>query len=335
MIMLIVVDSIVLFLVAWELIGLFSFLLIGFWSTRSETLSSAIKAVATNRVGDLFLFIFVLVSLNYDITSFSQLVSYNVGRIPLIDKGVLCFSLLIGASGKSAQVGLHGWLLSAMEGPTPVSALMHAATLVTAGALLLIKAQIILTGYLWVAVLIGGLTAFFAGLACVFEKDFKALVAYSTCSQLGFVFVAIGCERYELALLHLANHAIFKATLFFAAGLVIHVYKNQFVGLRKLRLNLPLAVFGIVVSSISLAGLPFSSGFFTKEFIFTASADFNYLFEHLLILLVALGQFFSILYTARIVYILFLADRSVQNVSLVLIGSAGYKIMQSVLFIFA
>jgi NADH:ubiquinone oxidoreductase subunit 5 (subunit L)/multisubunit Na+/H+ antiporter MnhA subunit len=295
-------DSFFIFFAAWEAVGLCSFLLIGFWTSRQNATAAAMKAVTMNRVTDVFLFLgFAYAQKGASSVSFSQLGEFTLCDSTLGRLAALCF--IFAACGKSAQVGFHAWLLTAMEGPTPVSAWMHAATLVTAGVILLIKASWAIMPLLWVALFVGVATAGFCGFAACFETDFKAIVAYSTSSQLGFMFMLVAAARNEAVFGHLANHAIFKALLFWAAGIFTHMYGGQYIYSKSAAWLAPLVCTALVVGSISLWGLPFTAGFYTKEYIVflpLARAEF------LWVLLVALSLFVqlcSIVYTARLLVV--------------------------------
>ena len=256
----------------WEGIGISSYLLINFWFTRIQANKSAIKALTVNRVGDMFLSVgffalfWLFGNLDYS-TVFSLSPFMNESAITMI--GLL---LLLAAMGKSAQLGLHTWLPDAMEGPTPVSALIHAATLVTAGVYLLLRSSPLLEYAPTTLILItwvGALTAFFAASVGLLQNDLKRVIAYSTCSQMGYLFMAVGLSQYNVALFHLVNHAFFKALLFLAAGGVLHSMKDQ-QDLRRLGglINiLPFTYTAILVGSLSLMAFPFLTGFFSKDLI--------------------------------------------------------------------
>lgn len=259
-----------------------SYLLISFWFTRLEALKSALKAVMVNKIGDVFLFLGLLITFfslnsldygvifnlthlikNYYVTFFGA----NIHLLTLIS-----IFLLIGAVGKSAQIGLHIWLPDAMEGPTPVSALIHAATMVTAGVFLIIRCSFILEyspSILSLLVIFGSLTSFLGATIALVQTDLKKIIAYSTCSQLGYMMMACGFSGYNVALYHLLNHAFFKALLFLTAGVIIHaVYDEQ--DLRKISFSsglfLPKIVFWFtLIGSLSLMGFPGFSGFFSKD----------------------------------------------------------------------
>ncbi len=263
----------------WEGVGLASYLLIGFWYEKPTAGAAAMKAFIVNRIGDmglllgLGLIVFHFGSLEMD-TVFAQaqdggvltVAGYNIPVVSLIS-----FFLFIGAMGKSAQLGLHIWLPDAMEGPTPVSALIHAATMVTAGVFLLVRSSPLLEYAPFVLQfigVIGALTAVFAATIAIVQTDIKRVIAYSTCSQLGYMIAACGLSAYGAALFHLFTHAFFKALLFLGAGAVIHVLHEQ--DLRRmggLRLHLPFTHMMMWAGVIALMGVPFFSGYFSKDII--------------------------------------------------------------------
>jgi NADH-ubiquinone oxidoreductase chain 5 len=266
----------------WEGVGLSSYLLINFWFTRLSANKSAIKAVVVNRFGDfslilaLMLTYYIFKSFDYGTTfvlasSLSDLY-LTIGFWSIHGISFLSFFVFIGCVGKSAQLGLHTWLPDAMEGPTPVSALIHAATMVTAGVFLLIRFSIFLEFSPFVACLVavvGGFTALFAGTVGVFQNDLKRVIAYSTCSQLGYMVLACGLSNYSLALFHLLNHAFFKALLFLSAGSVIHALSDEqdmrrMGGLFKL---LPFTYVCFLIGSFALMGFSYTTGFYSKDFI--------------------------------------------------------------------
>jgi len=272
MLVLVAGDNYLIMFVGWEGIGISSYLLINFWFTRIQANKSAIKALTVNRVGDMFLSVgffalfWVFGNLDYS-TVFSLSPFMNESALTVI--GLL---LLLAAMGKSAQLGLHTWLPDAMEGPTPVSALIHAATLVTAGVYLLLRSSPLLEyapTTLIVITWVGALTAFFAATTGLLQNDIKRVIAYSTCSQMGYLFMAVGLSQYNVALFHLVNHAFFKRLLFLAAGGVLHSMQDQ-QDLRKLGgliQFLPFTYTAILVGSLSLMAFPFLTGFFSKDLI--------------------------------------------------------------------
>nr|BAR46001.1 NADH dehydrogenase subunit 5 [Aurelia sp. 3 sensu Dawson et al. (2005)] len=253
--------------IGWEGVGLCSYLLINFWYSRIQANKAAIKAMLINRLGDAALIAGIIIMwINYGSINFLSVLPTGQFQhgwlIPIL--------LLIGAVGKSAQIGLHTWLPDAMEGPTPVSALIHAATMVTAGVYLIIRSSpffelsplaLILT------VLVGSVTALFAATIGLAQNDIKKIIAYSTCSQLGFMVLSCGISYYSVALFHLVNHAFFKALLFLAAGSVIHSMLDE-QDIRKMGgINViqPLSYVFILIGSLSLAGFPFMAGYYSKD----------------------------------------------------------------------
>ena len=286
MLMLVSADNFVQLFFGWEAVGLCSYLLIGFWYTRPAANAAAIKAFIVNRVGDfgftlgILAIYFVFNSVNFDTvfaeapnyvgTSISFL-GYRVETLTLI--GILLF---IGAMGKSAQIGLHTWLPDAMEGPTPVSALIHAATMVTAGVFMVVRLSPIFEyapTALAVVAVIGASTAFFTATIAICQNDIKRVIAYSTCSQLGYMFFAIGVSAYPVAIFHLMTHAFFKALLFLGSGSVIHAMSSE-QDMRKmggLWRMIPLTYALMWIGSLALAGIPFFAGYFSKDLILEAT----------------------------------------------------------------
>lgn len=272
MLILVAGDNYLILFVGWEGIGVSSYLLINFWYTRIQANKSAIKAMVINRVGDTFLSVAFFGAFwafgNLDYATIYSLSPY-MNETVLTVIGLL---FLFAAMGKSAQLGLHTWLPDAMEGPTPVSALIHAATLVTAGVYLLLRSSPLLEfapTTLVVITWVGALTAFFAATTGLLQNDIKRVIAYSTCSQMGYLFMAVGISQYSVALFHLVNHAFFKAVLFLAAGGVLHSMADQ-QDMRRLGglINLlPFTYTIILIGSLSLMAVTFLTGFFSKDLI--------------------------------------------------------------------
>lgn len=262
--------------------GLCSYLLIGFWFTRLQANKAALKALVVNRAGDLGfilavgLIYFVFQSLDFEIIFslvpyFEDQLFYIMGvNYNILD--LICFFLFVGSVAKSAQIGLHTWLPDAMEGPTPVSALIHAATMVTAGVFLIIRCSPLFEyapNILIFMTFVGACTAFMAATIGLVQHDIKKVIAYSTCSQLGYMVFACGISGYTISLFHLINHAFFKALLFLAAGSIIHSLNNEqdtrkMGGLLKI---VPFTYSMMLIGSLSLAGFPFLSGFYSKDLI--------------------------------------------------------------------
>ncbi len=288
MLMLVTSDNFIQLFFGWEGVGLCSYFLIGFWFKKETANAAAIKAFVVNRVGDfgfalgIFLIFYLFDTVNYS-EVFEQISSskdkeliflgLNLNAIDLI-----CLLLFIGAMGKSAQIFLHTWLPDAMEGPTPVSALIHAATMVTAGVFLVVRCSPIYEYSelaLNVITIVGMSTAFFAATIALVQTDIKKIIAYSTCSQLGYMFFATGVGAYNIAMFHLFTHAFFKALLFLGSGSVIHAFKdeqniNKMGGVWK---KLPYTYTLMVIGTLALTGFPFLSGFYSKD----AIIEFAYL----------------------------------------------------------
>lgn len=272
MLILVAADNYFLMFLGWEFIAICSFLLINFWFTIVEANKSAMQSFIVNRVGDMsltisfFVIFFICGNLDYS-TVFNLAPFMNESALTLA--GLL---LLFGSMGKSAQIGLHTWLPTAMAGPTPVSSLIHSATLVSAGVYVLLRSSPLieyssttLIAITWV----GSITAFFAASTGLFQNDMKRVIAYSTCSQMGYLFLACGLSQYNTALFHLVNHAFFKALLFLSAGAVLHATFDQ-QDQRKLGGFLPLLPFtwtAMTIGSLSLMAIPFMTGFYSKDLI--------------------------------------------------------------------
>ena len=286
MLMLVTADNLVQLFFGWEGVGVASYLLIGFWYHKESAHTAAMKAFVVNRVGDFgfvlgILAIFALTgSVSFD-AIFASIADYQPAMItifglPLPALEVVSVLLFIGAMGKSAQLGLHTWLPDAMEGPTPVSALIHAATMVTAGVFLVCRMSPVIE-YAPVALdiitLVGALTAIFAATVGMTQFDIKRVIAYSTCSQLGYMFFAAGVSAYPAAMFHLTTHAFFKALLFLGAGSVIHALSNE-QDLRKMGgiwRQVPVTYVMMWIGSLALAGFPFFAGFYSKDMILEAA----------------------------------------------------------------
>ena len=288
MLMLVTSDNFIQLFFGWEGVGLCSYFLIGFWFKKESANAAAIKAFVVNRVGDfgfalgIFLVFYLFGTVNYS-EVFEQIptiteknlnfLGFDINAIDLI-----CLLLFIGAMGKSAQILLHTWLPDAMEGPTPVSALIHAATMVTAGVFLVVRCSPIYE-YSELALnlitIVGMTTALFAASVAIVQTDIKKIIAYSTCSQLGYMFFATGVGAYNIAMFHLFTHAFFKALLFLGSGSVIHAFKdeqdiNEMGGVWK---HLPYTYAMMIIGTLALTGFPFLSGFYSKD----AIIEFAYL----------------------------------------------------------
>src|SRR5882672_6106176 len=292
MLMLVTANNFLQMFFGWEGVGLASYLLIGFWYTRPSAVAAAIKAFIVNRIGDfgfalgVFGVYYVFCTLDFDRVFMAAPMfvgkSFVFAGYPVDILNTLCILLFIGAMGKSAQIGLHTWLPDAMEGPTPVSALIHAATMVTAGVFMVARLsplfELAPTALAFV-VFIGATTAFFAASVGLFQNDIKRVIAYSTCSQLGYMFVAAGVSAYGAAMFHLFTHAFFKALLFLGAGSVIHALHHE-QDMRKmggLAQRLPITWAMMLIGNLSLTGfgIPFlgigAAGFYSKDAIINAA----------------------------------------------------------------
>ncbi len=280
MLMLVTANNLVQLFFGWEGVGLASYLLIGYWYDRPAANRAAMKAFIVNRVGDLFFAVGIaLVFSLFGTVEFPAIFAavpqhqdalYHVLGVTWRAYEVIGILLFIGAMGKSAQIGLHTWLPDAMEGPTPVSALIHAATMVTAGVFLMARMSPIMDGApgaLNFVLFIGGTTCIFAAtIACV-QTDIKRVIAYSTCSQLGYMFIAAGASAYQASIFHLITHAFFKALLFLCAGSVIHAMSDE-QDMRKMGgiwRRVPITYGCMWVGSLAIAGVPFFAGYWSKD----------------------------------------------------------------------
>jgi len=266
-------------IVGWALVGLASYLLIGFWREKPSAVLAARKAFVMNVIGDVGMVIAALVIFeSFGTLSFVEVFAAAPGMFRPNDDSMLLITLLllVGAFAKSAQLPLHTWLPDAMEGPTPVSALIHAATMVTAGVYLIARCHVLyeLAPYtMYFIAGVGIITAIFAGSMALVQHDIKRVIAYSTMSQLGYMFLAMGLGVYSLGMFHLMTHAFFKALLFMAAGSVIHALDGE-QDLRKmggLRKTMPLTHITFLIGALALAGFPLTSGYFSKEAIILSS----------------------------------------------------------------
>jgi NADH-quinone oxidoreductase subunit L len=282
MLMLVTADNLVQLFFGWEGVGLASYLLIGYWYERESANAAAMKAFIVNRVGDLFFMLgLALTFWTFGSVEFESIIaSVDVARqvtllgLPALEViGVLLF---LGACGKSAQLGLHTWLPDAMEGPTPVSALIHAATMVTAGVFLMARMSPVMEYApvaLSIVAIVGATTAFVAATIGCVQNDIKRVIAYSTMSQLGYMFFAIGVGTYQAAIFHLFTHAFFKALLFLGAGSVIHALSDEqdirrMGGIWK---KIPVTYAVMWIGSLALAGIPFFAGYYSKDVVLEAA----------------------------------------------------------------
>ena len=310
--------SLFLIFLGWEGVGFLSFLLISWWVTRSDAKRSALEAVIYNRIGDIGLITFMAISIllmnSWNLKEI--LASTNVEQFHLFK--FMLFGLILAAAGKSAQFGLHPWLPAAMEGPTPVSALLHRSTMVVAGVFLLIRTRRLFDSnptFQTAILLLGGTTALFAATTAVAQHDIKKIIAYSTTSQLGLMVIAIGLSQPLFAFFHICTHAFFKAMLFLCSGRVIHRLKDE-QDLRKmqgLRSLLPITSSCLALGSLALMGIPFLAGFYSKDLILEAARA--RLLNALGLFLALIATLLTAAYSFRIIYFCFLANPSIKAFS--------------------
>jgi NADH-quinone oxidoreductase subunit L len=326
MLMLVTADNLVQMFFGWEGVGLASYLLIGFWYEKPSANAAAIKAFVVNRVGDfgfalgIFL-VFVLTNSVAFETIFAAAPGLAGKQIHVFGMNadamtIACLLLFMGAMGKSAQFLLHTWLPDAMEGPTPVSALIHAATMVTAGVFMVARLSPLFEqapAALAFVTFIGATTAFFAATVGLVQNDIKRVIAYSTCSQLGYMFVGIGVGGYSLGIFHLFTHAFFKALLFLGAGSVIHAMHHEqdmrrMGGLRK---DIPITFWAMIVGTIALTGFPYTAGNYSKDAIieaaFAGSAHQSMAVYAFILTTIAVA--FTSFYSWRLIFMTFFGER--------------------------
>ena len=321
MLILVTADNFMQMFVGWEGVGLCSYLLINFWFTRIQANKAAIKAMVINRLGDFGLVLGILVLfVSYKSTDYATIASLTPflkeETISFLNTEIntlwlISFFLFIGVIGKSAQFGLHTWLPDAMEGPTPVSALIHAATMVTAGVFLLVRSSFLYEysqDFLEYVTIIGSVTAFLASSIGLVQNDMKRVIAYSTCSQLGYMVFACGLSSYSAGFFHLTNHAFFKALLFLCAGSVIHALKDE-QDMRKmggLKNLVPLTYSMMFIGSLALTGFPFLTGFYSKDLILELAFGNYSLKGYFSYYLGTVGAFLTSFYSIRLVFLTFL-----------------------------
>jgi NADH-quinone oxidoreductase subunit L len=326
MLMLVSADNFVQMFFGWEGVGLASYLLIGFWYEKPSACAAAIKAFLVNRVGDIGFALgiagafLLLGTVDFD-TAFNAVEGVQDAQLSIFGiEGhaltTICILLFIGAMGKSAQLGLHTWLPDAMEGPTPVSALIHAATMVTAGVFMLCRLSPIFEyapDALMVVTYVGAGTAFFAATVGLTQNDIKRVIAYSTCSQLGYMFFAIGVSAYSAAMFHLMTHAFFKALLFLGAGCVIHAMHHE-QDMRKmggLMKKIPITYALMLIGSLALAGIGIPgtkigfAGFHSKDIILEAAYGAHSTQGILAYILGTIAAFLTAFYSWRLLFMTF------------------------------
>jgi len=317
MFMLVMSNNFMQLFFGWEAVGLVSYLLIGFWHHKESAVEANLKAFLVNRVGDLgFLLGIALVLMYFNTLDYVQVFNNvnNIAGITIIDDWSLittiCILLFIGAMGKSAQVPLHVWLPGSMEGPTPISALIHAATMVTAGIFMVSRMSPLFElseTALTFVMIIGAITALFMGLLGIVQNDIKRVVAYSTLSQLGYMTVALGVSAYSVAIFHLMTHAFFKALLFLAAGSVIVAMHHE-QDIRKmggLKSKMPITYWTSLIGSLALIGFPGFAGFYSKDMIIEAVHYSQLPYADWVYFAVIAGVFITAFYSFRMFFMVF------------------------------
>ena len=329
MLMLVTADNFLQMFFGWEGVGLASYLLIGFWYTRPSATAAAMKAIIVNRVGDfgfalgIFGAFMVLGHIDFD-GAFHAVDEFATTGLPIIRflswdvdaMTVICLLLFMGAMGKSAQFLLHTWLPDAMEGPTPVSALIHAATMVTAGVFMVARLSPLFETSqtaLMVVIVIGAITAFFAATVGLVQNDIKRVIAYSTCSQLGYMFVALGAGAYSAGVFHLFTHAFFKALLFLGAGSVIHAmhHEQDMRNMGGLRKKIPITYAMMMIGTLALTGVGIPgtnfgfAGFFSKDSIIESAYAFGGNIGSFAFWMLVIAALFTSFYSWRLVHLTF------------------------------
>jgi proton-translocating NADH-quinone oxidoreductase chain L len=331
MIMLVTSDNFLQLFFGWEGVGLASYLLINFWFTKLQASKASIKAMLMNRIGDIGLALGIMALFfqcetvrfapAFACAPFLSDTPFLFCNMELDGLTTVAILLFVGCVGKSAQLGLHTWLPDAMEGPTPVSALIHAATMVTAGVFLIARCSPIFEhapAALSVVACLGGMTCFFAATTGLVQNDIKRVIAYSTCSQLGYMIFASGLSQYSVGVFHLVNHAFFKALLFLGAGSVIHALSNE-QDMRKMGgvvQLLPFTYSMMLIGSLSLVGFPFLAGFYSKDVILEAAYATYTVSGNIAYWLGSVSVAMTAYYSFRLIFLSFLASTNAHKVAL-------------------
>lgn len=340
MTILVVSDNYIMMFIGWEFVGVISYLLISFWSTRITAMKSALSAILLNRMGDTFFMIALAIFITYfhavDFETISLLVPYTDTML----LNIISVLLLLAATAKSAQLGLHAWLLQAMEGPTPVSALLHAATMVCAGVYVLVRSYFILEyapSILIVICWLGGVTTLVSGLIAIVTNDIKKVIALSTMSQLSIMVLAIGISSYDLAIYHLYCHAFFKALLFMGAGSVIHSYISEVQDMRKyggLINYLPMSYTAILIASLSLMAIPGMTGYYSKDIIIESLYGTYTCSGYILYYMAVASATLTSVYSMRVLYLTFFNNPNSNKNSYRYIHENIYMLIPMIVLIF-
>jgi len=319
MVLLVISNNLIQLFIGWEGVGLVSYLLIGFFYKKQSAIKANLKAFLINRIGDMFFILGIaMVYAVFDSFDYKTIFgSINITNISTLDHyfgldyiDFACLFLFFGAMAKSAQIPLHVWLPDSMEGPTPISALIHAATMVTAGIFMVARLSPLYELALFTndfILLIGASTALFIGVIAIFENDIKKVIAYSTISQLGYMVTALGINAYSTSFFHLYTHAFFKALLFLCAGSVImSLHHNQDIRtMGGLKSKLPITYISFLIGTLCIIGFPFTSGFFSKDLILEVMLYKNSTISFIAYLMLLLGALVTTIYSLRLLFLVF------------------------------
>ena len=317
MVLLVISNNLIQLFIGWEGVGLVSYLLIGFFYKKQSAIKANLKAFLINRIGDMFFILGIaMVYAVFDSFDYKTIFG-NITNISTLDHyfgldyiDFACLFLFFGAMAKSAQIPLHVWLPDSMEGPTPISALIHAATMVTAGIFMVARLSPLYELALFTndfILLIGASTALFIGVIAIFENDIKKVIAYSTISQLGYMVAALGINAYSTSFFHLYTHAFFKALLFLCAGSVImSLHHNQDIRtMGGLKSKLPITYISFLIGTLCIIGFPFTSGFFSKDLILEVMLYKNSTISFIAYLMLLLGALVTTIYSLRLLFLVF------------------------------
>jgi NADH-quinone oxidoreductase subunit L len=349
MLLLVTANNLMQLFCGWEGVGLCSYLLIGFWYNKESANNAAMKAFIVNRVSDVaFVIGLVAIFLTFNSVNFadifaqinnSQNITYEIAGFSFNALNFIGLALFIGAMGKSAQIGLHIWLPDAMEGPTPVSALIHAATMVTAGVFLIARFSLLYeyaTLAREVILYIGIITAVFAGTIAIVQNDIKKIIAYSTCSQLGYMFIACGVGAYNIAIFHLMTHAFFKALLFLSAGTIIYAtgHEQDIRRMGGLYKKLPFTYIMVWIGSLALAGIYPFAGYFSKDKIIEAAFVYSNNSIQIFYYISIFAAILTALYSWRLIIKVFHGRNKLEKIDINDVKEPGF-VMKLPLFILA